>query len=244
MTKKTKTPLNADDSEISLTFRKGLQVLACFDGQNRELTLPDIANHTGLNRAVVRRLVRTLLLEGMLEEQSGRYRMSVGVMRLTRGFIEGQRIATMIQPILRRTAEEVSESLSFSLRDRAEAVYVAHAPVKGSFTLNMVAVGTHVPITSTASGWAMLAHDADLDPGESGPSDEDLAAVRKLGYAFVEEGLLAGVNSLAVPVFRPSGKVHGAVSLIFPKGRYLADDVPGMLLAGLRQCASEVGSNL
>lgn len=239
-----KAPLTQDDSEISLTFRKGLQVLATFDGEHRELNLSEIAARTGLNRAVARRLVRTLLLEGMLEDRGGRFRMSVGVMRLTRGFLEGQRIATAIQPILRRTAEDVNESLSFSLRDGAEAVYIAHAPVKDAFTLNMVAVGTHVPAVSTAAGWAMLAFGPVGDPDLIAPIQAELQATRDRGYAFVTEGLVAGVSSLGVPVFRSDGQVLGAVSLIFPKGRYRADTVPGSLLAGLKQCAVEIGSSL
>ncbi len=237
-----------DETEISLTFRKGLQVMMAFDGDDRQLTLAEIARKTGLNRSVARRLVRTLLQMGILRETGQRFEMTVGVLRLARGFTDGHRIAQIIQPILRRTSETISENVSFALRDGIDATYVAHAQVKGSFTLNRVAIGTHVPLASTAAGHAILAHvgAGDWPEGvERGPELEDaIARVHQRGFAYLADGLIDGVSSVAFPVFRANGVIEGAVSILFPTDRFDPAEMPGSLIAELRQCAVDIGTSL
>lgn len=235
----------ADDSEISLTFRKGMQVMQAFDGQDRLMSLAEIARKAGLNPAVTRRLVRTLLQAGILREKGQRYEMTVGVMRLARGFLDGHGIAQVIQPILRKSADKIGESISFALRDRSDAVYVAHAYLPGQFTLNMISVGTHVPLDRTATGHAILAYldpddwPCDCDPE---PLSESLAGARSRGFAFLDSGLINGVTSLAVPVFLSERRVEGAISMLFPTGRYAADAVPQQIIDEMRQCAIDIGA--
>lgn len=235
------------ETEISLTFRKGLQVMMAFDGEDRQLTLAEIARKTGLNRSVARRLVRTLLHTGILRETGQRFEMTVGVMRLARGFIDGHRIAQVIQPILRRTAEEIGESVSFALRDADDATYVAHAQVKGSFTLNLVAIGTHVPLVSTAAGHAILAYLPEAEWPETPVAEAveaHVASVRQTGFAYLADGLIDGVSSLALPVFAPNRRVEGAVSILFPTERFAENNLPPALIAELRQCAVDIGASL
>jgi len=237
------------DSEISMTFRKGLQLMAAFDGQDRQLTLSELAKKTGLNRAVARRLVRTLVQMGYLTEQGQRYEMTVSVMRMTRGFIDGRRIAQVIQPNLRKAAGQIGESLSFSLRDRDDATYVAHAHLEGKFTLNTVAIGTHVPLVSTAAGHAILAYLDDADVANTVPDlppdlEEDLALTRERGFSFNAGGFIHGVDSLAVPVFGPSRQIEGAISMIFPTRTYDVADLPPGMLTLMQQCAVDIGATL
>ena len=236
-----------EDSEISLTFRKGMQVMCAFDGSDRLMTLAEIARKTGLNPAVTRRLVRTLLQADILSEKGQRYEMTVGVMRLARGFLDGQGIAQIIQPILRRASEKIGESLSFALRDRADATYVAHAYLQGNFTLNMISVGTHVPLDRTAAGFAILAHtDAEdwPDTFDRTAIEPSLDQTKRRGYAFVDSGLITGVSSLAVPVFSPARQIEGAVSMLFPTGRFEAENPPKPMLEEMHQCAIDIGATL
>jgi len=232
-----------------MTFRKGLQLMAAFDGVDRQMTLSEAAKKTGLNRAVARRLIRTLVQMGYLSETNQRYEMTVSVMRMTRGFIDGRRIAQVIQPNLRKAAAQIGESLSFSLRDRDDATYVAHAHLEGKFTMNTVAIGTHVPLASTAAGHAILAHlkaedVAQIVPDTTGELSADLELTRQRGFSFNSGGFIHGVDSLAVPVFGPSGDIEGAISMIFPAGVYDADALPPLMLTQMRQCAVDIGATL
>lgn len=109
--------LNENDKEISLTFAKGLSVIRAFEGKNRALSIPEIAAKVQLNRAVTRRLIRTLERLGYVSFDRGRYELTPRILRLTQGFIEGRNISQIIQPILRQTSHEVGESVSFAMLD-------------------------------------------------------------------------------------------------------------------------------
>ena len=230
--------LDENDKEVSLTFAKGLAVLLAFDAKDRAITISEIADKVQLNRAVARRLVRTLEQLGYLACDRGRYELTPHVLRLSQGFIEGRGIPQIIQPVLRNAAQEVGESVSYAMLDETDAVYVAHAFLPSKFTLNRVTTGTRVPLLPTASGRAILAFldtvrlDAILDSAAfSAHTDqtethrdrleEALKQIRERGYALTDSEYVSGVASLAAPVFHPGiGEVVGAVSIIFEHGQY------------------------
>ena len=251
--------LARDDKEVSLTFGKGLSVIMAFEGRNRELSISEIADRVGLNRAVTRRLVRTLEQLGFVSHERGRYQLTPRVLRLTRGFLETRSIPQVVQPVLRATSHEIGESVSFAMLDGEEAVYVAHAFVPSRFSLNMVTVGSRVPLAPTAIGRAMLAfldepeREAVIDrlgltayTPNTNIERPSLAAllnsIRTTGYCLSEAEYVEGVSSLAVPVFDQGQRVVGAVSIIFPQGQYPQGDLRDGLLTKLKGCATDIGS--
>lgn len=251
--------LDENDKEVSLTFAKGLSVLLAFDAKDRAITITEIADKVGLNRAVARRLVRTLEQLGYLSCDRGRYELTPHVLRLSQGFIEGRGIPQIIQPILRNAAQEIGEAVSFAMLDESDAVYVAHAFIPAKFTLNRVTIGTRVPLLPTAAGRAILAF---LDAGRLNAIMESsefaaytdrtethrdrfeglLRQVRERGYAVTDSEYVNGVASLAAPVFNPgAGGIVGAVSIIFEHGRY--DEAALVDMASrLKNCAGQVAS--
>ncbi|MCX8998388.1 helix-turn-helix domain-containing protein [Rhizobiaceae bacterium BDR2-2] len=251
--------LDENDREISLTFAKGLAVLLAFDARDRSITISEIAEKVKLNRAVARRLVRTLEQLGYVSCDRGRYELTPHVLRLSQGFIEGRGIPQIIQPILRNAAQEVGEAVSFAMLDETDAVYVAHAFIPARFTLNRVTIGTRVPLPPTAAGRAILAF---LDAGRRGDilagaefaahtdrTETDrarfeaaLQEVRSRGFALTDSEYVSGVGSLAVPVFDPAlNAVIGAVSIIFEHGRYSETELAD-IAARLKVCATHVAS--
>ncbi|CUH63641.1 Pca operon regulatory protein [Thalassovita gelatinovora] len=253
--------LNGNDKEISLTFAKGLSVLLAFDAKDRSITISEIAEKVNLNRAVVRRLVRTLEQLGYLNVDRGRYELTPHVLNLSQGFIEGRGITQMIQPILRKAAEEIGEAISFAMLDHVDAVYVAHAFLPAGFTLNRVAVGTRLPLPQTAAGRAMLAYldEARRERILAGSEfadfiqktgmdrarfDDILRETHERGFAESEGDYVSDVASLAAPVFTPGmGEVIGAVSIIFERARYSAEDRAN-IIPHLKACAKHVSSTL
>ncbi len=253
--------LDENDKEVSLTFAKGLAVLLAFDAKDRAITISEIADKVQLNRAVARRLVRTLEQLGYLACDRGRYELTPHVLRLSQGFIEGRGIPQIIQPVLRNAAQEVGESVSYAMLDETDAVYVAHAFLPSKFTLNRVTTGTRVPLLPTASGRAILAFldtvrlDAILDSAAfSAHTDqtethrdrleEALKQIRERGYALTDSEYVSGVASLAAPVFHPGiGEVVGAVSIIFEHGQY-DEAALSEMAARLKVCAGQIASTL
>lgn len=251
--------LDKDDKEVSLTFSKGLSVILAFEGRNRELTITEIANKVGLNRAVTRRLVRTLEQLGYVGHDRGRYMLMPRMLRLTHGFMEARSISQVVQPVLRSISHEIGESVSLSMLDGDEAIYVAHAFVPSRFTLNMVTIGSRVPLAPTAIGRAMLAYldkphrDQILDRlgltayTPTTVTDRKnfidlLNLIRISGFSVTEAEYVEGVSSLAVPVFSSNGQIAGAVSIIFPQGQYTEEEIQGRLREQLTRCANDIAS--
>lgn len=251
--------LDKDDKEVSLTFGKGLSVLMAFEGRNRELTISEIAGKVNLNRAVTRRLVRTLEQMGFVTQDRGRYQLTPRVLRLTRGFMETSSIPQVVQPVLRNTSHDIGESVSFAMLDGDEAVYVAHAFVPSRFSLNMVTVGSRVPLAPTAVGRAILAflekadREALLDrlgltaytartQIERTAFADLLNSIRFSGFSFSESEYVEGVSSLALPVFDRESKVIGAISIIFPQGHYEENQLHELLVSKLIKSAKDIGS--
>lgn len=251
--------LDKQDKEISLTFGKGLSVILAFEGRSRQLSIPEIAAKVGLNRAVTRRLVRTLEQLGFVVADHGRYELTPRVLRLAQGFMEGRFIPQVVQPVLRNVSHEIEESISFAMLDGDEAIYVAHAFVPSRFTLNMVTVGSRVPLAPTAIGRAMLAfldrpkREEILDALEFNAytpktltdrkSFTDLLNfIRISGFSFAEAEYVDGVSSFAVPVFGAKSQVIGAVSIIFPLGQYGEDELHDRLRPQLVRCARDIGA--
>ncbi len=251
--------LDKDDKEVSLTFGKGLSVIMAFEGRNSELTISEIAERVELNRAVTRRLVRTLEQLGFVYHDRGRYQLTPRVLRLTRGFLETHSVPQVMQPALRNASHEIGESVSFAMLDGDEAVYVAHAFVPSRFTLNMVTVGSRVPLAPTAVGRAILAfldkpeREAILDRlnlsaytahtlVERKEFTDLLNSIRLSGFSFSESEYVEGVSSLALPVFGRDKRVIGAVSIIFPHGQYDEQDIHDRLVTKLMRCTEDIGA--
>ena len=251
--------LDKDDKELSLTFGKGLSVILAFQGKNRELTITEIASKVGLNRAVTRRLVRTLEQLGYVSHDRGRYQLMPRMLRLTHGFMEARSIPQVVQPVLRATSHEIGESVSLAMLDGDEAIYVAHAFVPSRFTLNMVTIGSRVPLAPTAIGRAMLAYldkptrDQMLDHlgltaytpttvTDRRNFNDLLNLIRISGFSVTSSEYVEGVSSLAVPVFSNRSEVVAAVSIIFPQGQYTEDEIQGRLKEQLTRCANDISS--
>lgn len=251
--------LGKDDKEVSSTFGKGLSVIVAFEGRNRELTITEIADKVQLNRAVVRRLVRTLEQLGFVSHDRGRYQLTPRVLRLSRGFLETRSIPQVVQPVLRRVSHDIGESVSFAMIDGDEAVYVAHAFMPNRFTLNMVTVGSRVPVAPTAVGRAILAfldedereailerlslstHTANILVGRKELSAV-LGTIRQCGYSLSSSEYVEGVSSLALPVFGRGDRIVGAVSIVFPQGQYDEKELQNSVIGQLQRSAEEIGA--
>lgn len=144
-----------ESSDISLTFAKGMRVLKCFDADTTHLTIPEIARRTGLDRAVARRLVLTLVHMGYVAQSDRSFELTPRILVLAGGFLQGRRFGKRIQPLLAAYAGQTGLPLSLAMQDSDEAVYVAHA---GELDVPRIGftVGSRVPLDRTALGAALL----------------------------------------------------------------------------------------
>ena len=117
-------------------------------------------------------------------------------------------------------------------------------------------LGRSVPLHCTALGKVFLAsHVATLPAGRlarltprtitvRAELEEELAVVRRRGYATTEEELETGLSALAAPVQRLGGAVVAAISVSGPTSRFSAsrfDDVAQQCIAQAQALSTVLG---
>ncbi len=180
--------------------------------------LKDLAEATGLDRATVLRLLRTLRDEGLVEQDAGSRLYHLGLEFFTLAAAASNRhdIHAMAHAALQRLAEELGDSVFFSLRSTTDAVCVdAHA---GRYPLKTLAmdIGARTPLGAGATGIALLAplpddevamilrHNSPRLAKFGATAERVEAAVRRfreVGFAFDDgAGGPGRVHAISVPL--------------------------------------------
>ncbi|MDO6680723.1 MULTISPECIES: IclR family transcriptional regulator [unclassified Oceanobacter] len=239
-----------------MTFAKGLEVLEAFSGTDRSMTIPNIAEKTGLNRTVARRLVLTLQYLGYLECSNRVYKLTPKILGLAGEFLQGRDIGKHVTPILRSYSLKLGEGISFAMLDGTEAIYVAHSPSDPGMITQGFTVGYRLPLHATGIGRVLVAFSTDemqeqllQDAPRTAYTEDtkidledlrlDLKKARINGYALVANEFEQGVTSLAVPVMRGSALI-GALGIVGPTPRF--EDANGLFerILALRECAEAI----
>ena len=208
---------------------RGLDILACFDVDHRQLSLSEVAANAGLARPTARRLLMTLEELGFVRSVDGAFEPTPRVLSLGTAYIASQGLWDIARPHLEQLVASTGESSSMAQLDGSDIVYVARVSVPKLIALR-VEIGTRFPAVPTSQGKVLL---AALDPSELAttlavPSrsalppyigrspqqlHEELIQVRARGWALADEELAPGVRSIAVPVRDANGTVRAAMNV-------------------------------
>ncbi|ATG46819.1 IclR family transcriptional regulator [Celeribacter ethanolicus] len=226
--------------DISLTFMKGMTVLRAFDETHSRLTLAEISRLTGIERAVVRRLVLTLVYLGYVRKDENRYSLTPHVLVLGSGFLRGNEFGRVIQPLIEMCARELGYSVGLAMRDSSDAVYVAQSSQQNARYTFGFTVGSRLPLLSTSIGRMLLAWGepdwakemiATLEIErftaetlmERAQIAEAVYRTRERGVSIVEGEFEAGAVGISVPV-GPLGRSETALGLSEPQTAIRPED--------------------
>lgn len=203
--------------DIAATLAKGLDALACFEQRGGTLTMPELGELSGFDRATTRRLCLTLEHCGYLERHGKGYRLAPRVLSLAGGYLRQIEVGRKVQPLLRHAAETLDLEVALATRDRMQAVYVDRAaPASARVTLGL-SVGSTLPLLHTAVGRMLLARSAPetvqqaLEQTGSRPHTETsqmdpdalraaIQTAREQGYCLARNEFETGAAGVAVPI--------------------------------------------
>ena len=246
---------SVSDTEISLTFAKGIEVLRAFDAGQINMTVADIARKVGQTRAATRRLVRTLEALGYVRNVDQRYRLTARALKLGLGFLQSRSIGHLVGPVLRAESIALGESISLALLEAGEAIYVFHNPTDRAAELSGHTIGSSLPLTTTATGQAICAflpeerrkqilNTSSLPDIRRDDLLQDLAEVVTQGFALRPVTPRSDLLALGVPAFNLGREVAGALSIIFHINRYDDLQIRQGLVPHLQRCATYLVSAL
>jgi DNA-binding IclR family transcriptional regulator len=215
------------------TVGKAISLLDLFGIDQPELGLSEIARRSGFDKATTRRLLVSLAAHGFVEQDpvARLYRLGPGLTRLAR--IREARFPFLQTslPFIRELASSSTETVHLSEASNASllTVYVEHPARANRVNVNL---GELLPLHSTASGIAFLAHArAELrrtalaqpltaftaftvtDPAAI---EDSIAAARKRGYSISNQGYEDGVTSVAAAILGSDGYAIGTLAVAAP----------------------------
>ena len=211
---------------------KGMRLLEAFTIQRPRLTLTELAEETGMNRATVQRLTYTLLsLEYLDRDEYKRYHLAPKVLALGQAFSGGSDLCRLAGPSLERLSRRLGCSVNLSVLDGEEVVILFRREV-GRFLKYDLRAGSRLPAYCTSMGKLLLAAlpDRELRPLVRGLRLERLTAhtitsrkalwevlmgVRQRGMAASDREASLDLCSRAMPLLERDGSVAASVSVSF-----------------------------
>jgi len=210
-------------------LEKGLAVIEAFDQERPRLTISEVAVRTGLTRAAARRYLLTLAHLGFVSQDRKMFALTPKVLRLGQSYMHSARLPRIVEPELHKLAFALKEASSAGVLDGNDVICIA-ATTAGRVVSPTLQPGTRVPAFCSANGRALLAAMAP-EEAEAWIGRQDLQAltphtlvqaerlrleiarVRSLGYACVDQELEVGMRTVAVPLKNYRGEVVAAMNI-------------------------------
>jgi IclR family pca regulon transcriptional regulator len=245
-------------------LQRGFAVIKAFAADAARLTIADVAQRTGLTRAVARRYLFTLSELGYVVQNGAQFGLTPRVLDLGFTYLSTVDVATVAQPVMETVAERLHESCSVSVLDDAECVYVARVSAKRIMSINL-AVGSRLPAHATSMGKVLL---ASLSPEQldryfstatlrqftkrticTEPALRNaLQDVRARGWAFADQESEDGVRTVAAPLYNRTLAVEAAINVAGHASRVsmkaLRSEHLPVLLDAARDISLALGANV
>jgi len=242
------------------SLSRGLTVLQAFNAERPAMTLADMARATGLTRATARRLLLTLVSLGYVCTDGRTFELTPRVLDLGFAYVSSLQLPDIAQPFMEALSDRVHESVSASVLDGAQIVYVARVNTQRIMGISL-AIGSRLPAAWTSMGRVLLAGlpDEQLDGFLDGLVVTELTsqsitdpdtlrsevhAVRAQGFALVDQELEEGIRSVAAPLRDRRGRTLAAINVGTHAARVTLKELRGVILPALLTTARSIETQL
>ncbi len=214
------------------------------------VTFTELTAATGLAKSTTSRLLMALERNGLVRrDRHGAFRPGEMFVRYAwRGGAEDGLVA-MAQPFLDRLGEMTGETINIGVASGHMVEQIAQ--VDSKYLIGGTNwVGLSVPLHCAALGKVLLAYQAAQLPAgrlerrtaqtitSRDALAEDLAQVRRRGYAITEAELEPGLAAVAAPIYGDRGDVVAALSVSGPSARLSPDRIADVAAHATAQAAA------
>lgn len=250
-------PAPIDGDTPTLRLFSLLEVVA---RKNQFFTLQGLVEETGLPKPTLHRMLQQLESAGMLQrEGDGRhYSTGVRLRRMAEDLLLNNTVHGARHAVLRRLVEEVGESCNITALSGGEVLYLDRVETQAPLRFYLHP-GSRVPAHCSASGKLFL---AEMSAGQRqrllgqvqlerytertiidlGVLEEEVATVKRRGFATDNEEFLPGLFCLAVLVPATSGRrSNTGIAIQAPVSR-LSQEKVGDLLPALQRAADAIAA--
>ena len=227
-TERNENPKDVGVGAVSRLFAVLRCLGDCAEGGER---VTQLAQQVGLSQPTTHRLLRSLMDEGMVEQdqRSKRYRLSIEFFALAAKAGNTGNLRDVVRPTLLRLSASLGDSLFLLARSGFDAICLDRS--EGPYPIRTFTgdIGGRVALGVGQGSLAILAYlpeeERDTVIRYNLPRLKDfhlydevflrseVENVRRLGYAARNTGALPGMAGLAVPIFDREGRSVAALSV-------------------------------
>jgi len=208
------------------SLERGLVVICSFGEDSSRQTLSDVAR---------RRLLHTLEDLNYVGVDGRDFYLLPHILDIGYSYLSSLPFRRIVEPFVEELSSEVNESVSVSVLDGGEVVYVSRVATSRIMTVS-INVGNRLPAHCTSMGRVLLAsmplEEQRRRLGEAALTaytkftltDEklilaELVKVAKQGWAVNDQELEEGLRSIAAPIVDSSGRTVAAMNISTHVGR-------------------------
>jgi len=215
-------------------LERALNILECFSFQNKELSLTDLVNCTGLNKTTVKRLISNLTARGYLQRdpQSKKYQLGMRLFEMGGIIFSSFSLRQATAYPMTQLQSETGATVLLGVSMEGQLVYVDKREGDGMIRISSD-IGWRRPLHYGMPGMGLMASLDSKDvqrilreyPLEAHTSfsitDNDafslrLEQIRDQGYILEKEEAVAGVIGIAAPIRDYSRQVVAALGIALP----------------------------
>jgi IclR family pca regulon transcriptional regulator len=242
------------------SLERGLDVIRSFSEESPRQSLSEVARRTGYSRASCRRLLFTLETLGYVGVDGREFFLQPRILDIGYSFLTSLPFRDIVEPFIQDLSDKVRESVSVSVLDGSDIVFVSRVAASRIMTLSL-SVGSRLPAYCTSTGRVLLAAMPVPDQKRllgSRPlvaltkftlhreSDilTELEKVARRGWALNDQELEVGLRAVAAPIRDSTGRTVAAINISTPVGRTNLKELREELVPQLLATTQRVNSIL
>ncbi len=254
-------PVKRREQYLNTSLAKALTLLGCFDGEEHELSLTELAERMGTAPGSIYSIMHTLERFGYVDRDPStkRYRLGLRILVHANCVLSGLDVREQARPVLKRLARELDANVHLAVLHDKRVLYLDREEAAPTVIIKSV-IGRLVPLHCTALGKVFLAYDPDLAKQICRRSvltavtpwtitspavlKEELPLVRERGYAVDLQEFHVGNSCVAAPVFDFRKAVMVAISASFISSRLEhepLDRFAAAIVAGAQEVSLAMG---
>lgn len=188
-------------------LERGISILECFDEDSLRLSLGDLAERTGLDKATLLRLLGVLTRARLMHRyDSGSYALGPALLHMGMLYRRTFDLGARIQPVLSNVVQETGETAALYTRSGDDRICL-YRENSTKEVRHHVEVGTRLALEAGGSSSHVLR-------AFTGGSTPHAKTIREQGYAMTRSERVAEMASVALPVFDSDGTFVGSLVVL------------------------------